>query len=568
MAATLNPSDLLLSTTSPRLVTVSLANNLLFSGNVTGSVNNVAVGDITGAITNFNSSNDQINTAIPAATAGTIVHSTNDDGSVNVTFPWTWSGTESQIDGFIFTSIARTQSGGYTINNTPAEETSVVVPANKRAHVLYGVAVNRYFTFGVRAYRRVATNINSSGLIVSNLVQNGPYQPSSSVAVTVGLLNGSGIGSYQNSSVVLGVDAANGNISLNNAGGGSLTGIINSSRPITAGNIPTYIDTGAISDTYIGNLSAGKINTGTLNAGLITVTNLSASSINTGTLNAGLITVNNLSASSINTGTLNAGLITVNNLSASSINTGTLNAGVVSVTNLNADNITAGTIAANRITTTTLQGKTVTAGTVVVGVIDANHYGISLNGTDFANFFGKRLSDGVVFLQVNANVGGFGYGLNFNSVSGISIVTPQLTISGGSASFAGTITAGTITAQNIISTGNISQNSVSIYYNNQSAAGASSFAWVIGPMPANSTGFLVEYSLGPETFTGGGDKYTGGVSVTGPILAGLNWNGTSLFTTFVPASYYTPGSINTLNISRTNFAAGSAIKISITFLFR
>lgn len=311
MATTLNPSDIILQATTPRLITASLASNLLFNGNVTGTVNGVSATDITNSITNFSTSNDQNGSAISAPSASTPTHTTNADGSVNLTLSWTWSGTEADIDGFILLSIGRTSSGGYTIGSDSANETAYILPASKRTQILYGVAADRWYTYGVRAYRRVSTNINSSGIIAGNISQIGTgYQPSSSVAITVGLLNGSGIGSYQNSNVTLSVDASQGNISLGNAGSGSISGVINPSNRITSGNVINYVGTNAISDNYIGSLSANKLTAGTIDANVITVTNLDASRITTGTLSANFI-----GAGTINSVTINSGVIKSDNYS-------------------------------------------------------------------------------------------------------------------------------------------------------------------------------------------------------------------------------------------------------------
>lgn len=314
MATTLNPSDIILQATTPRLITASLASNLLFSGNVTGSVNGVSATDITNSITNFSTSNDQNGSAISAPSASTPTHTTNADGSVNLTLSWTWSGTEADIDGFLVFVIGRTVSGGYTIGSDAANETAYVLPASKRAQILYGVAADRWYTYGVRAYRRVSTNINSSGIIASSISQTGTgYRPSSSVAITVATLNGSGITAYQNSNVTLSVNAAAGSISLGGAGSGSISGVVNPSRPITSGNVSTYVGTNAISDNYIGSLSANKLTAGIIDANVITVTNLDASRITTGTLSANFIGAGTISSVTINSGTVNSGVIKSDN---------------------------------------------------------------------------------------------------------------------------------------------------------------------------------------------------------------------------------------------------------------
>jgi hypothetical protein len=60
--------------------------------------------------------------------------------------------------------------------------------------------------------------------------------------------------------------------------------------------------------------------------------------------------IESLSASKINAGTINAAVISVTNLNASNITAGSINASAISVTNLNASNIVAGTITGRTIT--------------------------------------------------------------------------------------------------------------------------------------------------------------------------------------------------------------------------
>ncbi|MDN6023561.1 MAG: gp58-like family protein, partial [Lactobacillus sp.] len=66
----------------------------------------------------------------------------------------------------------------------------------------------------------------------------------------------------------------------------------------------TRIDDAIIKDAMIGNLSASKLSTGTLNAANVNIINLNASNISTGTLNGNKINVINLNASNIVAGTI------------------------------------------------------------------------------------------------------------------------------------------------------------------------------------------------------------------------------------------------------------------------
>lgn len=66
----------------------------------------------------------------------------------------------------------------------------------------------------------------------------------------------------------------------------------------------TRIDDAIIKDAMIGNLSASKLTTGTLNAANVNIINLNASSISSGTLNGNKVNVINLNASNIVAGTI------------------------------------------------------------------------------------------------------------------------------------------------------------------------------------------------------------------------------------------------------------------------
>src|SRR3546814_20240946 len=73
------------------------------------------------------------------------------------------------------------------MGTTAAEEAVLTLPADKRAMILTGVAANKYYTFGVQAYRRVDPDVDAAENLKSDIVQpsesaEDPYQPSPSVA--------------------------------------------------------------------------------------------------------------------------------------------------------------------------------------------------------------------------------------------------------------------------------------------------------------------------------------------------------------------------------------------------
>lgn len=143
------------------------------------------------ATTNFNTRNDRNAAAVVAPTIasdGTAIdHTINTDGSADISFEWSWAGTEADIDGFVITAYSATTSAAYTFGTTPAAEQKYVVPADKRALIAYGVAADRYYKASVQAYRVVDPDVNAAGIILSaratpSLAGENPYQPAANVA--------------------------------------------------------------------------------------------------------------------------------------------------------------------------------------------------------------------------------------------------------------------------------------------------------------------------------------------------------------------------------------------------
>ena len=129
----------------------------------------------------------------------TIDHDINDDGSVDISFEWNYTVSETpsaanNIDGFAIYVRSSDNSAPYTIGTTQSEESTYFLPREKRALILPGVPSNKYYTFGVKAYRIVDTNlvlpdttVATSGIIYSPVVQSAvteehPYRPQDSVA--------------------------------------------------------------------------------------------------------------------------------------------------------------------------------------------------------------------------------------------------------------------------------------------------------------------------------------------------------------------------------------------------
>jgi hypothetical protein len=160
-------------------------------GNAT--IEGVDAGDITNTVTNFDGRNDRISVtpANPtiASDGSAVDHTVNTDGSCNISLEWGFSGTGDayDIDGFKLYVRTSSSSSSYTMGTAVAEEQQYIVDKDKRALILEGVAIDKYYTFGVRAYRAVDDDIDADGVLQSSIIQpslaaENPYRPASSVA--------------------------------------------------------------------------------------------------------------------------------------------------------------------------------------------------------------------------------------------------------------------------------------------------------------------------------------------------------------------------------------------------
>lgn len=164
-------------------------------------VGGVKVEFLTEAVTNYNKSNDRNPAAItvPTASMASLQHAEQTDASVDISFEWGWSGVEKDIDGFfvyVYQHPARTDDKAPTIHTFGTDvykETVYTLPAGKRAFIVYGTAADKYYTFGVQAYRAVDADINSSGIIRTTIKTVGPYRPKSTIAFSgnvIGTIDG------------------------------------------------------------------------------------------------------------------------------------------------------------------------------------------------------------------------------------------------------------------------------------------------------------------------------------------------------------------------------------------
>lgn len=167
--------------------------SISLNGDFAGTIDGVSATTVANATTNFNTRNDRLSTT-PAnptiANDGTAIdHTLNTDSTSNISFEWifTGSGDSYDVDGFIIYTYQSTSSSAYVFGTDPSNEQVYNITNEKRAFLLYGVPSNKYYTFGVRAYRNVDDDINSSGVLMSSIVKStfageNPYIPSSTVA--------------------------------------------------------------------------------------------------------------------------------------------------------------------------------------------------------------------------------------------------------------------------------------------------------------------------------------------------------------------------------------------------
>lgn len=139
---------------------------------------------ILAASTNFNTRNDRIADIPTSPSHPTITHVNNDDGSVGLTLTWVYPDYEAtkkdadNIDGFLVYLYAADNGERHVLGSSLEEKMPNEVSASLRSFTYASVAGNKYYTLGVQAYRRVDEDINSSGILYSDIVSNHePYRP-------------------------------------------------------------------------------------------------------------------------------------------------------------------------------------------------------------------------------------------------------------------------------------------------------------------------------------------------------------------------------------------------------
>lgn len=178
------------------------ASNIAFDGDLIGTIDGEDASVVAEAVGNFNLRNDRDNSVIADAvilTDGSAVdHVDNSNGTVDVSFEWTWSGSNEDIDFWDIVIVKRASATAYTINSSPSIELLYRISPEKRAFFVIGGRPNDYYTFYVRAGRIVDPDVDIDGVIYSGWVKpslgaENPYRPAANIAFAgdiTGTVNG------------------------------------------------------------------------------------------------------------------------------------------------------------------------------------------------------------------------------------------------------------------------------------------------------------------------------------------------------------------------------------------
>lgn len=154
---------------------------------------------------NFNMRNDRISTrpANPVIKSdGTAIdHTINTEGTANISIEWEFNGAGDayNIDGFVLYAYVSDKPDKYVFGSSIAKEMGQYPLTNeKRNHVFASIPADKYYTFGIQAYRKVDVDVHPDGVLKSDIVQptasgENPYQPSENVAFggnITGTING------------------------------------------------------------------------------------------------------------------------------------------------------------------------------------------------------------------------------------------------------------------------------------------------------------------------------------------------------------------------------------------
>jgi hypothetical protein len=227
----------------------------------TDAVGTQTAATVQNATVNFNARNDRNSTAVVAPgvanAVGTLDHVINTDGSSDISFEWTWGGTEADIDGFIVfvhDNGTTTPTAQRVIDGAAnAAESVYYVTPSRRAFILSGAAADHWYTLGVQAYRVVDPDVNAAGFLRSSIAQPasgatettfGAYRPSSNVAFA-GNVSGTIDGSPASTVATGAADGTTALNAVNNASTGLATRLSKSAADVLSATISINATSGA-----------------------------------------------------------------------------------------------------------------------------------------------------------------------------------------------------------------------------------------------------------------------------------------------------------------------------------
>jgi hypothetical protein len=133
----------------------------------------------------FSNRNNRITTVPTIPETIDVNHIVNTDGTANINIEWSFDGDTDayKIDGFIVYARGFENRVPYIFGSGIGKEQIYTVGADKNAYTIYGVPCNKFFYFGVQAYRNVDTDINPNGILRSRIKQTNVYQPETEVII-------------------------------------------------------------------------------------------------------------------------------------------------------------------------------------------------------------------------------------------------------------------------------------------------------------------------------------------------------------------------------------------------
>ena len=185
----------------------------------------------------------------------------------------------------------------------------------------------------------------------------------------------------------------------------------------------------------LANLSANKLTSGSIDAGVITVSNLDAGNISTGYLAAARIEVASLSGDKITSRTIDAVKIKVASISAVEIAVRTITAAEIAVGTITADEIAVETITAAEIEAGSITVDRLTAGTLTAFTLQTSSGARRVTVSASTNAISFREANSVVGFIGPASISGIvmHYGSSFNAGA---TAYPHAYVSSGAAQIA------------------------------------------------------------------------------------------------------------------------------------